>query len=138
MTRGIAILLMAVFVPHLLKGEETDTLRIGPSHTIKTIKAGINKASHGDVLLVEKAVYKEGTIRIDKPITILGLNFPVVDGEFKNEILQITADSVRITGLQIQNVGISYTKDQAGISGEKVTHCVIDNNVLLNTFLVFI
>lgn len=115
-------------------GAGADTLRVGPSHAIKTIKTGIREARPGSVLLLEKAIYKEGTIRVDKPITIAGLNFPVVDGENKNEIIQIMADSVRITGLQIQNVGVSYTKDQAGITGEKVTQCVIENNILLNTF----
>lgn len=134
MSPGMAIWIITVFVPLQLLGMGNDTLRIGPSAPIKTIKEGIVKAKRGDVLLLEKAIYKEGTIVIDKPITIAGVGLPVIDGEFKNEILQIIADSVRITGLQIQNVGISYTKDQAGISVQKVKHCVIENNVLLNTF----
>lgn len=132
MIRALTICLMITVAPPLLRAG--DTLRVGASSHIKSIKAGILQAEKGDVLLIEKGFYTEGTILIDKSITIMGVDRPIIDGENKHEILQIAADSVFITGLQIQNVGVSYTRDFAGISVEKVSDCVIDDNILLNTF----
>ncbi len=39
-----------------------------------------------------------------------------------------------ISGLQLQNVGTSYTQDRAGISVERQSYCIIENNRLFNTF----
>ncbi len=64
----------------------------------------------------------------------MGKNFPIVDAESKGEIFKINSDSVSICGLQIQNVGISYTQDRAGIKINKRKNCVVENNKLQNTY----
>ncbi|MBT8311491.1 MAG: nitrous oxide reductase family maturation protein NosD, partial [Eudoraea sp.] len=80
---------------------------------VKTIKQGIAQAEDQDTLLIKKGVYKEFNILIDKPISLIGEDFPVVDGQEKGEIFRIVSDNVRIQGLVIINVGVSYTTDHA-------------------------
>ncbi len=100
----------------------------------KTIKDGIHKAEINDTVLVKKGEYKEYDIVIDKPLTLLGEDFPVIDGELKGEIIKITADNVTVDGLFIINVGISYTEDYAAIRVERSKDFVIQNVVLENLF----
>ncbi len=130
--------ILATFVAVLCflnsKAVPSDTIRVCGNCDQKSITAAIAAAQPHDFLAIESGEYKEGNILIDKPLTLLGIDWPVVDGNLENEILTITADSVSISGLQIQNVGVSYTKDQAGISAQKVSNISIENNRLFNTF----
>ena len=51
----------------------------------KPIKSAINNASNSDTVLIHSGIYREGNIVINKSITLIGLDYPVLDGEFKNE-----------------------------------------------------
>lgn len=109
-------------------------ITVCPSCEVSTIKKAIGISEINDRIIIGEGVYKEQGIIIDKTLQITGKNYPVVDGESKGEIFIIHADSVVIRGLQIQNVGISYTQDQAGIKVNKRKKCVIEDNKLLNTY----
>lgn len=112
----------------------TQPILVGPDQEIKTIQAGIDLALPGDTLWIMPGTYREGNINIHKRITLSGSGWPVVDGENKTEILTITSDSVTVEGLLVQNVGVNYLKDQAGIRCERVNHILLRNNRLKNTF----
>ena len=83
--------------------------------TYKSIKAAVNKAVDGDVIYVQKGLYREHGIVIDKSVKLVGQAGAVIDGENLGEIISVMADDVVIEGLTIQNVGTSYTEDRAGI-----------------------
>ncbi|WPP48006.1 nitrous oxide reductase family maturation protein NosD [Catalinimonas niigatensis] len=110
------------------------TIYVGADQQHKSVSNAIQMANAGDTIVVEKGIYKEGNIIIDKPLVLLGQDFPVLDGENQNEILTITADSVTVSGFKIQNVGISYLKDQAGIKLSGSRGSTIRGNQLMNTF----
>ncbi|MCB0661119.1 MAG: nitrous oxide reductase family maturation protein NosD [Saprospiraceae bacterium] len=101
---------------------------------IKKISTAVEKAIAGDLILIKKGHYFETNILIDKPLTLQGENWPILDGNEDEEILVIVADNVTIRGLQIQNVGTSYLKDRAGIRLRKAKNFSITNNRLYNTF----
>ena len=67
-------------------------------------------------------------------MTIIGENHPVIDGEFKGEIVTITSDNVTLDGFSIINVGTSYTEDYAAIRVRKSNNFVIKNIVLEKLF----
>lgn len=46
-------------------------LKVGKSEQYKTIKQAIAAAQSGDSILVQKGVYQEGTIDIEKSLTLL-------------------------------------------------------------------
>lgn len=98
------------------------------------ITEAISKAKKGDVIIVQQGFYQEGNIIIDKKLTLVGIDYPVVDGSDSNEVFTVMADSVTIKGFQVQNCGVSYVKDMAGIKIEQHSGCIIEDNKLINTF----
>jgi nitrous oxidase accessory protein len=99
-----------------------------------TIKGSIEMSSHGDVLLVAPGTYEEGNIVIPKKLTLIGIDYPIVDGSDSNEVFTITADSVILKGFRIQNCGVSYVKEMAGIRIDQHGYCLVEGNKLINTF----
>ncbi|MCF8274201.1 MAG: nitrous oxide reductase family maturation protein NosD [Flavobacteriaceae bacterium] len=101
---------------------------------VSTITAAIAQAKDYDTITIKKGTYKEHDIIIDKPLTIIGENYPVIDGESKGEIITIVSDNVSVDGLFIINVGTSYTEDYAAIRVRKSKYFVIQNVVLERLF----
>jgi nitrous oxidase accessory protein len=112
----------------------SQTIDICETCAISTLKDAVNQAKDFDTILVEKGTYKEHDIVIDKPLTIIGKNYPVIDGELKGEIITIVADNVTVDGLFIINVGTSYTEDYAAIRVRESKNFVIQNLVLEKLF----
>ncbi len=102
--------------------------------SVPTLKKAISIAKDFDTILVKKGTYKEHDILVNKPLTIIGKNYPVIDGEQKGEIITVTSDNVTIDGLFIINVGTSYTEDYAAIRVRKSKNFVIQNLVLEKLF----
>ena len=99
-----------------------------------SLKDAIKIAKAFDTIIVDKGIYKEHGVLIDKPLTIIGKNYPTIDGELKGEIITIVSDSVTVDGLFIINVGTSYTEDYAAIRVKRSKNFVIKNLVLEKLF----
>jgi nitrous oxidase accessory protein len=111
-----------------------NTLHVGVGQTYSKITTAIAQAKSGDTLLIEKGVYKEGNVTIDKPLYILGVDFPVLDGEFKHEVISIKSNHVTIDGLQIINSRQKTLDDPAGIKIYDAQFVQIINNKFFNNF----
>ncbi len=109
-------------------------IEVCESCAITTLAQAIKEAKDFDTIIIKKGTYKENSLIIDKPITIIGINHPVIDGEAKGEIITIIADSVTIDGLFIINVGSSYTADYAAIRVKNSRHFTIQNLILEKLF----
>ena len=94
---------------------------------LSSIKAAIEAAHDYDTILLTAPVYKEYNIVVDKPLSIIGENSPVIDGQDKGEVLRIISDNVSVEGISIINVGTSYTTDYAAIRVVKSKHFRIQN-----------
>ncbi len=123
-----------VFLLGMVCGVRAKTITVCPDCTANTIKKGIVLASDFDTLLIKKGTYKEFNIRVNKPLTIVGENYPIIDGEDKGEIFTVISDNVTIDGLFIINVGTSYTEDYAAIRVVKSKNFLIQNVVLEKLF----
>ena len=110
------------------------TIPVGASHKYKTITAGINAAADGDTVIVEAGYYKEQNLVIKKSIVLKGINYPVLDGEKKYEIISIKANGVVVDGFKIIHSGISSLEDLSGIKIYDSRDVVIKNNKLEDTF----
>jgi len=118
---------------------QASTITVCKSCKINTLKEAISLSKDGDTILVKKGIYKEHNISIlNKSIHIIGENNPVIDGEFKETIMKVTADNFSIEGLTLINVGQSYTKDFAAILVSRSKHFVLKNNILKNVFFGFL
>ena len=101
---------------------------------VSSITRAIELAEACDTVLIKKGHYKEGKIVVDKPLYIIGKDYPILDGENDTEILTVISDHVHVEGLQIQNVGTSYLEDRAGLRIKQSKHFTIIGNKLFNTF----
>ena len=110
------------------------TISVCADCEVKSISEAIKMASDFDTLLIKNGTYKEFNILIDKPLTLLGENYPIIDGEDQGEIIRIVSDNVTVDGLFIINVGTSYTTDYAAIRVVKSEHYLIQNVVLEKLF----
>ncbi len=109
-------------------------IEVCSSCEVKTIKQAVDLSNDGDVILVKSGVYKEHNIIVNKSIHIKGMDWPVIDGENKETIFKFTADNFSISGLEIINVGQSYTKDFAAILVSRSNDFVIENNIFRKVF----
>jgi nitrous oxidase accessory protein len=94
------------------------------------IYKAISRARSGDTVLIYQGIYHEGNLVINRKLFIRGSGNPVLDGSGQSGIFNITADSVVIDGLTLQNTGFSYIHDRAGILVDQADHCKILNNNL--------
>src|SRR5690606_2595494 len=105
-------LLLTLCLPLVSQGK---TIEICGSCGVKTLKEAIAMASPHDTLIIQKGVYREFDITIDKPLTLIGKGMPTIDGEDKGGIINIVSDDVTVDGLHRIRVGSSYTTDHAAV-----------------------
>jgi len=110
------------------------TIEVGANKKFTSIQKAIIEAQDGDSILLFPGRYEEGATVIDKSISLIGINYPIVSGSGKYEVFRITADSVRLQGLNIVDVGVSYLKDLAAIRVENSHHVTISGNKITNAF----
>ncbi len=104
---------------------------IGPKQNIqKTIDA----AADGDTIRILKGIYKVNNIQINKQLTIIGQNFPVMDGQMKSEIFTVKSSYVTIQGLQFQNVGVTSMIDWAAVKVLESEYVRIIGNKIRNCY----
>ncbi|GER60718.1 nitrous oxide reductase family maturation protein NosD [Patiriisocius marinus] len=112
----------------------SQTIEVCNTCKLNSLKEAISIAKAGDTIVVKKGTYKEFNIIVDKPLTIKGENYPVIDGGDQGEILRVVSDNVTIDGLFIINVGTSYTSDHAAIRVVRSENFLIQNVVLEKLF----
>jgi nitrous oxidase accessory protein len=125
---GFLILLAMVQVSHAA------TVKVCASCSHKTVHAALQAANSFDTVIISQGTYKEVDLHVMKPLTIIGLNNPLIDGEDRGEVFTIEADSVSIYGIHIINVGTSYTTDYAAIRFVKSKYFTIANVFLEKLF----
>ncbi|PKD42767.1 nitrous oxide reductase family maturation protein NosD [Rhodohalobacter barkolensis] len=107
---------------------------VSPDGEIKSIKQAVEMAEPGAHILVEPGTYMESDIGIDKPLTLEGIDYPLIDGNSEGFIFVIAADSVTIKGFNIKRTGRSYVRDYAAIMIEGVKDFIIEDNRLEDVF----
>ncbi len=80
----------------------------------ESIQAAIDRAAPGDIIQIERGHYP-GQLRIEKPLTLRGINRPTIDGELVANTISVKAEHVIIEGLIIANSGNETLHQHAGI-----------------------
>ncbi len=109
-------------------------IRVGAKQANTSIQMALLQAANGDTIYVEKGIYHETNLVINKSIILMGIDHPVLDGENKYEIISIKANGVVVDGFRIIHSGVSSIEDFAGIKIYNVRDVVIRNNILEDTF----
>lgn len=98
------------------------------------MKAGIKAAHAGDTLFVHEGVYREGTVVIDKALSCIGINFPVIDGQKKFEVVAIKCSHVLFKGFKVQHSGFGTLEDPGAIKIYDSRYVTVEGNILEDNF----
>jgi len=111
-----------------------NTIIVAPHSNIATLKQAVTLAKKGDTILVKKGTYLSINTIVDKELTILGQDHPILDARFQDEVITITAHHVKLDGFIIKNSKTGSMRDFAGIRLSNVEFVTISNNTLNNNF----
>lgn len=105
-----------------------------PGNSETSIKEILKKIQDYDTLFIQGGLYKEGNIKVARPVIIIGIDYPVIDGEGKYEMISVASNDVCIKGLKLINSGIAAMEDPCAIKVYNGSGIVIENNKLENNF----
>lgn len=88
-------------------------------------------AQPGDTIEVDGGVFY-GSLHVDRPVTLVGRNWPVLDGQGEGTVLQITAPDSTVEGFVIRNSGDSLDQENSGVVVE-AANITVRNNRFENT-----
>lgn len=119
--------------------------------------AAVSGSPAGSIIRVKAGEYAEQKIVIDRSVTLIGENMPVLAGTGTSDVITITAPDVSVSGFKIAHSGMSFTSELAGIrvestKGAKIREnafvddtygvylansedCVVQNNSFVGTYL---
>ncbi len=110
------------------------TLVVSPQGPFRTLGAAVAAARPGDTVRVSAGSYREPTLTIIRPLTILGAPGSVLDGAGRGGILVVHADHVAVSGLTFRDTGVAYHDDRAALLVENARDCRIERNRFEQTF----
>ncbi len=112
----------------------SSTISVKKYTALSAIQAAISQAHPYDSVLVYEGTYAEKEITVDKPLYLIGIHHPVLDGEKQYQIISVKASNVVIDGFTLRNSGRSSMNDIAGIKTYYSSNVTIRNNELHNMF----
>jgi nitrous oxidase accessory protein len=97
----------------------------------------ISRAHDGDTIVVSGGVFR-GSLLIEKPLTLIGENWPVIDGGGKGTVVQIDAANVSVSGFIIRSSGSSLDQENSGIAVEAAGALIANNRFEDTLFGVYL
>ena len=129
-TASLTITLLTLCLAHTAKAKKL-VVSAQPS---KGITKAIQQAQDGDTILLKPGLYREGGLKINKKIALIGEAFPIIDGENKYENLLVESDDVRIEGILFKNSGSSSYMDIAAVKIQNSKNVIVRNNRFHDNF----
>ena len=92
-----------------------------------SISETLKLAEDGDTIIVRDGYYQE-RFTINKSVTLVGEDNPVIDGTGVGSVITVMAPGVTIRGFTIQNTGVRLSEGDAGIMAKRAESVIIENN----------
>ena len=128
----LAITVLASGIPATLAAQGDVVVSL--TGRVRTVSQALRIAQPGARIIVQAGVYREPTMIVTRPVTIVGERGAVLDGENARQIMTVQADDVTIRGLEFRRVGTSHVEDRAAIKVQDATNCIIEDNRFDDTF----
>lgn len=129
MKQWLSILLF-LYGGQLLAGH----IRVGKNRPYRTITEAVAASQPGDTVIVDQGTYFEKNLVIRKPIVLMGIGHPLLDGEGKYEIISVKSSNVTINGFRLQRTGVSSMEDYAAIKIYNSSNVKVTNNIIRDAF----
>jgi len=117
--QGLRLLAMgwalALALASPVRAEGSRTLVVSPQGPYATLARALEEARPGDTVEVRGGIHP-GPVVVDKPLRLLGVGWPVLDGGGRGTVLKITAPDVTVQGFVIRNSGDSLDEENSGIA----------------------
>lgn len=107
---AMKILTVTILILCTIQRGSSETLHVGSGKQYTTITSALTATHDGDSVIVHGGTYKEGNIVVATSIALIGLNWPVLDGQHKYEVVSIKANRVLFTGFKVQYSGYASLK----------------------------
>jgi len=115
-----------ILVTHALSPSYSKSLYVNPGESISDI---INQSANGDTIIINQGVYDQ-SFTIDKSVSIIGNNSPVINGGGTGSVIKVTAPNTIIKGLRVRGSGTSLSVEDTGIDLENAPNSIVENNIL--------
>lgn len=129
--KRIIVILLFIFFTYLLNAKKYE---VGSDKVFRSIKSALEKSQNGDSIIVNKGIYKEGNIVISKEISLIGIDFPVLDGQKKYEVISLKSANTLICGFKIISSGFATLDDPCGIKVYDTRNVIIRDNIFDDNF----
>lgn len=103
------------------------TVSRGAAAAPASLQAQIDRAQPGDTIVIEGGTYEE-RITIDKPVTLEGQDWPVIDGGGEGDVVTITGDDVTLSHFVIRNSGRAVSQEPAAVKVDGAHATTIEYN----------
>lgn len=102
-------------------------IHINGTGSFETITEAIQSAEPGDVLTIIGG-FHSGPIIVDRSVSLVGENWPVIDGGGKGSVISVQAPDVTLSGLVIRNSGIQLVNEDAAVEVLESPNALIAGN----------
>ncbi len=101
------------------------------------LPAAIAAAEPGDVIEVDGGAFY-GSLTIDRPLTLVGRNWPVLDGQNEGTVLTVSAPDVTVRGFLIRASGDSLDRENSGVVVEAPNAAITGNRFEETLFGIYL
>lgn len=128
---SIVVGLLVLLVTPGLCGRSLFVVQGGP---LASLRLAIAQAKPFDTLFVRGEFREGASLEINKPLTLIGLDWPRIDGEQRYQPVSIRSDCVSISGFYITGAPSAGLEDYAGIKAYNAREVYIWGNRLENNY----
>lgn len=116
----------------------TNNLVVSPSGPYTTIEAALADARDGDTVEVHGGAQAYPALVITKSVTLIGVDWPVIDGGGQGTVVMLNAPGIVFKGFEVRGSGVEPDRDHAGITLTAPGITVEDNRLHDVLFGIFV
>ncbi|MGW8317943.1 MAG: nitrous oxide reductase family maturation protein NosD [Candidatus Promineifilaceae bacterium] len=105
--------------------------------TFSSLSEALAQAQDGETIEVHGGIY-QGPITVDRSVTLIGQDWPVIDGEGLGTVVKLAAPGIVLRGFVIKNSGVSLDEENAGIAVEAPAALIEDNQLEGTLFGIYL
>lgn len=138
---GLSCVILVLFTAALQAGtavaQTGNTLIVSPDGPYTSITAALSAAEVGDTIEVHGGHYP-GHLIVDKSVKLIGVDWPIIDGEDRGTVVKLAAPGSTLAGFVIRNSGASLDEENSGIAGEAPNLSISGNRLEETLFGIYL